>query len=234
MRRSVLVALVFVLLLPACFSGRPATGPASERDGPPGTYVAIGASESVGVGSAIPLRDAWPQVFFRTALPRNTVFVNFGVDGATVSDALTDEVPDALKLKPTIATVWLNVNDIKDVVFPSTYERQLRQLVHELRRGGATRVLVANTPPLDQLPAKPSYIPAAVANEVVDRYNQVIARVVREEGAVLVDLHALGVRAEADGTFAKLISSDGFHPSTAGHAAVAEAFKQAYDQAIHS
>ena len=69
------------------------------------------------------------------------------------------------------------------------------------------------------------------ADEVVDRYNQAIARVVKDEGAVLVDIHAVGERAEADGTFRRLVAADGFHPSTAGHAAVARAFKEAYRRA---
>jgi lysophospholipase L1-like esterase len=127
--------------------------------------------------------------------------------------------------------VWLNVNDIRAFVTPSTYERRLRQLVHELRRGGATRVLVANTPPLDELPALPSFVPDVVANEVVGRYNQAVARVVEDEGAVLVDLHAVGEAAEKDGTFRRLIAADGFHPSTAGHAAAAKAFAAAWRRA---
>ena len=224
----VALAAVVAAVLPACFAGHESRAPAAAATGPRGVYVAIGASETVGVGSAVPLRDAWPQVFFRTALPRDTEFVNFGVDGATVADALTDEVPDALELKPTVATVWLNVNDIRALVTPSTYERRLRELVRELRRGGATRVLVANTPPLDDLPALPSFVPGLVADAVVDRYNQAIARVVDDEGAVLVDLHALGKAAEEDGTFPRLIAADGFHPSTAGHAAVAKAFAAAW------
>src|SRR5437667_5120333 len=69
-----LAAVLVALALPACSSGHPATAPVHDSTGPPGTYVAIGASETVGVGSDVPLRDAWPQVFFRTALPRNTVF----------------------------------------------------------------------------------------------------------------------------------------------------------------
>src|SRR5205807_10567600 len=38
-------------------------------------------------------------------------------------------------------------------VSPGDYEAELADLVHRLRRNGATRVLVANTPDLDRLPA---------------------------------------------------------------------------------
>ena len=41
-----------------------------------------------------------------------------------------------------------------------------------------------------------------------------------------VDLHAVGMAARAAGTEASYIGRDGFHPSTAGHARVAEAFAE--------
>ena len=89
-------------------------------------------------------------------------------------------------------------------------------------------LLVANTPPLDELPALPRFVPGVVADEVVDFYNRIITRVVKGEGAVLVDLYAVGKAAETNGAFPELVSRDGFHPSTAGHAAVARAFAAAY------
>jgi len=66
-------------------------------------------------------------------------------------------------------------------------------------------VLVANTPPMD------SAAPATIA-----AYNAAIARVVRAEGAVLVDLHRAGREAP---------SRD--HPSPAGHRRIADVFAAA-------
>src|SRR5207244_884637 len=76
------------------------------------TYVAVGASETTGVGSQTPLREAWPRLLFRSSMPSNTVFVNMGVPGATVAQALRLEVGPTLDLKPAIVTDCLNVNDI--------------------------------------------------------------------------------------------------------------------------
>jgi hypothetical protein len=67
--------------------------------------VAVGANETVGLGADDPLRDAWPQILFRTVLPRGTVFVNLGSPGATVANALDREVADAIALSPTLVTV---------------------------------------------------------------------------------------------------------------------------------
>ena len=64
-------------------------------------------------------------------------------------------------------------------------------------------------------------------NSIVDDYNNATARVVKKEGAVLVDLHARGLDARAAGNEGSLVGTDGFHPSPAGHEAVAAAFAAA-------
>lgn len=231
-RRAVLaaVALLSVVVASACTSSRPDVLPPPDESGPPAVYVAVGASETTGVGSDQPLRDGWPRVLHRDALPRGAVFVNMGIPGATVAQAMAEEVTDTIAARPNLVTVWLNVNDMNRGVSPADYETQLDALVKALRRGGVTRVLVANTPPLDHLPAYQAgrvfgLLPSAEAiEEVVAAYNEATARVVKRQGALLVDLHAAGMAARAAGTEAQLVSRDGFHPSTAGHAAIAAAF----------
>lgn len=225
--------LVLVLLLSAaCAASRPEVLPPPDETGPPPVYVAVGASETTGVGSDQPLRDAWPRVLHRTALPPGSVFVNMGIPGATVARALAEEVDHALAAKPNLVTVWLNVNDMSRGVGVAEYERQLDTLVERLRGDGSIRVLVANTPPLDTLPAYQAglVLDGFPSPETVRRltasYNDAIARVAERRGAKLVDLHAVGMAARAAGTEALLVSRDGFHPSTAGHEAVAAAFAE--------
>ncbi len=228
--RPTLVAVVLVLLAGACSFSKPEVLPPPADTGPAPVYVAVGASETTGVGSDQPLRDGWPRVLHRNALPPGSVFVNMAIPGATVAQALAEEVDQALAARPNLVTIWLNVNDMTRGVTAADYERQLETLVRQLRRSASTRVLVANTPPLDQLPAYqagrllaglPS--PEELQRLVAD-YNAAIARVVQRQGVLLVDLHAVGLAARAAGTDTTLVSRDGFHPSTAGHAALAEAF----------
>ena len=227
---AVAVACVAALVAAGCTPSKPDVLPPSTEAGPPPVYVAVGASETTGAGSDQPLRDGWPRVLHRTGLPEGSVFVNMGIPGATVAQALSEEMGPALAARPNLVTVWLNVNDLTRGVDPADYERQLDVLVKTLRRGGSVRVLVANTPPLDDLPAFragrlfPDGQDAETVRALVDAYNAAIARVAGREGALLVDLHALGAAAQAAGTDADLVSRDGFHPSTAGHAAVAAAF----------
>lgn len=242
--RAVVVAAVALALPAGGCTGDPPPRPAAPApDAAPATYVAVGASESVGVGLADPLRHAWPQRLFRSAFPRSTVFVNMGTPGATVAAALDDQLPEAVRLEPVVATVWLNVNDLRARVPVDAYRRDLRALLEGLRRGGATRVLVANTPPLDHLPAYRACVEASTPREVaalcpggerfpppeeldaaVAAYNAAIAGVAGATGAVLVDLHAATMAARRAGTEASLVSSDGFHPSEAGQELVAAAF----------
>ncbi|HKE75466.1 MAG TPA: SGNH/GDSL hydrolase family protein [Acidimicrobiales bacterium] len=196
-------AAAAVLALAACSPGGDrAEAPDAAPDDPPATYVAIGSDDTLGIGLDLPLVDEWPKVLFRENLPRNTVFVNAAVQGATVADALVDQLPLAEEVEPTLVTVWLNLDDVTAGTPVPAYERRLRDLVHALRRGGETRVLVANTPEMN------GEAPATVA-----AYNAAIARVARAEGADLVDLHGAGLSAP---------SRD--HPSPEGHERIAEAF----------
>jgi acyl-CoA thioesterase I len=230
----------------ACTSGGPTdTSSTSRAPAVPIVYAAIGASETVGVGATDPLRDAWPQVLFRTALPESAVFYNFGVPGATVAGALGNQVPEAVSVQPALVTVWLNVNDLATGVSAAEYEADLDELVHTMRRGGAATVLVANTPYLDRLPlyidCRAGTPPPGVqcppglsqvtpdqVNAEVAAYNAAIQRVVQREGAILVDLHAQG---EVAVEHPDWVSSDGFHPSSAGYAAIAESFASALKRA---
>ena len=184
-------------------------------------YVAVGASETVGVGAA--LRDA--------------DYVNVGVSGSTVGEALRDQLPRALAADPDVVTVWLAVNDITHLVPVQAYEQQLRTLVHALRQDGRTTVLVGNVPAVQDLPAYRDCLPGAPSGArcalpvvppeehvvaTVAAFNQAVDRVVSAEGAVLVDLSE-----RRDLT--RLTSDDGFHPSTRGHRLVARTFAHAME-----
>lgn len=228
------LALATLTLLAACTSGRADTIEV-EALPPPFTYVAVGASETVGIGADDPFTDSWPSVFYRTALARSATLVNVGVSGSTVRQALEQQLQPALAEEPRLVTVWLNVNDLVRQVSVEQYERDLGALVRGLRRGGATDVLVASTPPVVDLPVVRACLPggtgcqlssplpsAKVITERVAAYNAAIARVAQAEGAVVVDLGAA-----TGGEINALVAADGFHPSTEGHRRVAGAFADA-------
>ena len=206
--------------------------PAEPAD--PLVYVAVGASETLGVGADDPATQAWPRVLQDRALPGSRL-VNVGVSGATVAGALTAQVPAAVAADPDVVTVWLAVNDAITQVPVTAYERRLARLVATLRRGGA-EVLVGNVPRLWRLPAYRACLPRsqvtsppcvlpfvpteAAVRATVRAYNAAIERVVAAQGARLVDL-------SGEVAAGRLVAADGFHPSTAGHARIAAAFARA-------
>ncbi len=232
------LAIAAVALAGACSGGRPADIEA-EALPPPFTYVAVGASETVGVGADDPVTQSWPNVFHRTALARSATLVNVGESGATVSQTLDRRLRAALAEEPRLVTVWLNVNDLVRQVPVEQYERDLRELVRALRRGGASDVLVAGMPPVLELPVVraclpggtgcrlPARLPSAdlIAERVAD-YDAAIGRVASAEGAVVVDL----ATAAGGANTGNLVAADGFHPSTEGHRRVAMAFQAALEK----
>jgi acyl-CoA thioesterase I len=233
--------LTLVALAAACTPGAAARPPVKPSPtNVTGVYVAIGASETAGIGTEDSPREAIPERLLQLLGPGVTL-VNFGIPRETTEAALKDELPQALALHPALATVWLNVDDLIANVSVSDYESRLDQLVGALRRAGA-RVLVANTPQLEHLPAyaacRPNPPPGSVqcplgsvilppADQVVaeeQAYNAAIAAVVAREGATLVDLYAAG---DVPDQHPGYVSRDGFHPSAEGAAAIAATFAAA-------
>lgn len=239
--RRVAPLLAVASLLAACSAGGGPAAVATPRPTPPTVYAAIGASETIGIGTDDPTRQSFPQRLFQRLGP-GTVFYDFGLPSETTAAALKDELPQALIVHPTLATVWLNVDDLIGGVPVTDYEPELDQLVGALRRAGA-RVAVANTPHLDHLPAYAACRPDPPAGSkcplgtitlpppdqveaLVQGYNAAIARVANREGATLVDLYAAG---EVPDLHPEYVGRDGFHPSGAGAAAIADTFATALD-----
>ncbi len=227
-------------VLAAGCTGAPRTLPKT-RAGAPLSYVALGGGEVLGDGTEDALRDAWPQVLFRTALPRSATFVNFASNGATVDDLANRQVPLASAVHPGLVTIQL-FDDLFDSTPVATFERTLQGAVHELRGDGMTRVLVANIGLFDQRPgyracispsatgaqcalSTPPPQPAAL-DARTDALNAAIARVARAEGATLVDLHAAQAADRAAGREASHYT-DAMTVNTEGAAATASVFAAA-------
>lgn len=99
------------VLLAACAPGSSASAPASNSTAQPAqaaqpappaavTYVAIGASDAFGVGTDDPAKQSWPSVL-AGQLGASVHLIDLGIPGATVDEALSDELPIALTVHPT-------------------------------------------------------------------------------------------------------------------------------------
>jgi lysophospholipase L1-like esterase len=187
----------------------------------PFVYVAIGASDSYGVGTDDPATKSWPAVLARY-LPPGTHFVNLGVPGILLHRAVEVELPVALDARPTLVTVWLAVNDLAAGVPLPQYRHDLGVLLRTLRHATHARVLIANVPDLTLLPAFRAY---HGLGPVVVAWNAAIAAEARAHGAILVDVYAhwrdLALHPE-------YVGPDGLHPTAEGYRRLAELFWRVY------
>ena len=184
----------------------------------PTTYVAIGASDAVGVGAADPEAEGW-VARFAAHLGSNVRVVNLGVSGSTMAQAVEEQLRPALDAQPDVVTVWLAVNDLNSRVPLEQYAANLDTLLGQLEATHA-RVLVGNVPDLGRL-AVYRGVDASALNAEVDRWNLAIAASTARHGAVLVDLYS---QWQEIAQHPEYLSADGFHPSSEGYQALADVF----------
>jgi lysophospholipase L1-like esterase len=226
---SLLAALIVLVLLAACGGGTGApastTATATATVRPSVVYVALGASDAVGVGASDPNRTAYIPLLIRR-LPPHAQALNLGVSGYTVHQALVNEAPPALAAHPTLVTVWLVGNDFRQCTPLANYQRDLDSLLGQLQSQTKARVFVANAPDMSLLPAIRDGSAACLRGQspariraVVEQWNAAIAGVVAKHHETLVDLFHSDLASHPE-----YIASDGFHPSDAGYRRLADLF----------
>jgi lysophospholipase L1-like esterase len=186
-------------------------------------YVAIGASDTVGVGASDPRNGSWPaRVAAR--LPAGTDYVNLGVSGSLASQAMREQLPTALGLAPQLVTIWLAVNDLNANLSAADYSVALRSVIAPLVSGTTARIFVGDVPDLRSVPAYAGTDQTALLARIT-AYNSAIATVAAAfPGRVtVVDLFTGSAPLVSTIT----VSADGFHPSDAGYALIADRFVQA-------
>ena len=244
------LALSATAVLGACGatanSAIPGSGIVVPAGGHPDVYVALGTSETAGVGLEdlpLRLRFAWPQLFYNAGLSRASTYYNFAIPGISSTQALQSELPPAVAVHPTVATVFFTLDDLVAGVSPADYEHNLDTIVHSLRQAGAGTVLIAAAPHIDGLPAYNACSgnattaqrcplaagvvlpPPAQIDATIDVYDAAVQTVATREGAIIVDLRSESYNIT---THPEYIASDGVHPSAAGAEVIAQLFVTAY------
>jgi acyl-CoA thioesterase-1 len=249
MRTRLAAAAASLFLVAGCAGLNPSRPPNAQPAPAPSlapyVYAALGASETVGIGTSDPARESFPQQLLGL-LSRQSVLYNFGLPSETTQKALADEVPQAVAVRPDLATVFFNVDDIAAGVPPADFQARLDQIVAALRAGGHTTVLLANTPRLDDLPAYQNCLRGlpscplgsstllanqAQLGQLTSAYNFAIAQVAQSRQAIVVDLFR---QSAAVAQHPEYVSEDGFHPSRFGAAAIAESFAAAIPKKVTS
>lgn len=186
------------------------------------TYVALGASDAVGVGSNKPGSQGYvPLIAGR--LPGGSRLINLGVSGIKLHAALKEELPLALSTSPRLITIWLVANDFVAGVQYNDYMQDLEVLLKQLRAGTQARIVMANLPDLTRLPAfaKRTAEQKATMLKQIQRWNTGIAALAKRYNIGLVNLFARESELTAHPEY---VSIDGFHPSPAGYVQLANYF----------
>jgi lysophospholipase L1-like esterase len=207
-----------------------ADAPASVSLRPPIRYAALGASDTVGVGSRAPTHENW-TARIRAALPKDTVYERFARSGITLGQAVNAEVPRAIAFRPTLVTMWLSVNDALGRVPLPTYQKSLQATLERLTRETDAQVVLLNLPDLAAL--APSHAPPQVRaqlRETVSAWNAAIAAAARPYGQRVLVVDLLPASKQL-AQHAEWISADGFHPSPAGYQKLAEVTLEAMHRA---
>jgi len=227
-RLMLLLLALAVLMLSSCAQAPASTGSTTTKStGPTLTYVAIGASDTFGIGAQNPYTQNWASDL-NSFLGSQSHLINLGVPGMTLHVALSAELPVAIDSHPNLITIWLAVNDLATNVPVESYSKDLDTLLTRLQQAAPqARIEVGNVPDLTRVPFFHSY-DQAVLSQQIEIYNTAIASSVARHHVILVDLSGQGYNLQ---TAPEFISSDGLHPSTLGYQQVARLFYNALEKA---
>ena len=179
-------------------------------------YVAMGDSTVEGVGSSGP-KKTFPALVFTSIKQelKNAKFHNLGRGGAKISDVVTYQLQEAVRLKPNLVTISVGANDLRNRTKLKQFSNDLSQLIEVLKRKTDAKVIVNNIPDLSHLPSIP-FVLRIYSKILLKRFNQIIQEETHKSQVILVDLYSqskLFVN-----KYPEFISSDGLHPSDTGYA----------------
>lgn len=221
------LSCILVVIFTACGGNRNATSfratPTTQQFlNTPVTYVALGASDAVGVGSNQPGSQGYVPLL-AARLPAGSHLINLGISGIRLHEALTQELPLALDTNPNLITIWLVTNDFIDGVPYDDYMRDLNHLLQQLQIGTHATIFIANLPDLSRLPLFKGQSAEKKGRMVaeIQRWNTAIASIAGHYGVTLVDLFSHQSQLT---NHPEYISNDGFHPSPAGYVQISNYF----------
>ena len=202
-------------------SPSPSSAPASATASSGIKYVAIGASDTVGVGANDPAKGSWPALVAARLPAGSPPYTNLGVAGSLTLQAVSQQLPGAIAQRPNVVSVWLAVNDLNATIEPASFADSLRQIVDGLVQKTGATIFVGNVP---DLRAVPVYAGADKARLLagIQAYNDAIAAIAARnpDRVKVVDLFTGSAALVSTGT----VSQDGFHPSDEGYQLIADRF----------
>ena len=184
-------------------------------------YVAIGASDSVGVGASDPAKGSWPAIIASRLPAGSPPYTNLGVSGSLTLQAVAQQLPGAIAQQPTVVSVWLAVNDLNATIEPSSFADSLGQIVDGLVQKTGATIFVGDVPDLRAVPVYAS-VDKTRLFAGIQAYNDAIAKIAARNAnrVKVVDLFTGSAALVSTAT----VSADGFHPSDEGYQLIADRF----------
>ncbi len=216
MRRSALLAGFAALT--AC--GRRLRPPSAPGGGGPKRIVALGDSLAFGTGASAPDRGFIFRAFLRVrAQHPGSRIDDFAIAGSTARDVLRLQVPRLAHEAADAVVVCVGGNDAVRRVAPADFAATYARLVARIRALQPHAAIVCcGVPDVGLSPLFTGVDHAEMAG--LSRLDDGAVRVIAARNrATFVDLYAVTVQRHDAGRF---LSEDRFHPSDAGHAALAD------------
>ncbi len=182
------------------------------------------ANDAAALGGGYPLLIA--AVALRAHPEQTLFFFNRGVSGNRVPDLQQRWSTDTLALQPDVVSILIGVNDFWHKLLrgvPGTvadYEAGFASLLEDTRRSLPKVALVV----LEPFVLRCGSVDARWFPEFDDR-REAAARAARRSGAVFVPLQSM-FDDLARGSSPEYWARDGVHPTPAGHAAIAERWRE--------
>jgi lysophospholipase L1-like esterase len=195
-------------------------------------YLALGDSLAAGFG-ALPATRGYAYLLYLKGVydtEINTSFANAAVPGATSSDVLAFQVPQAIRIfRPHVITISVGGNDLLKILggadpvqVLTEFQINLGQILCGLRQAlPQTRIYIHN---LYDIPEITEGIPGGL--QAILQFNAIVARVGQACGAGVVDVFS--AFSGQDGLL--IIDRKGHepfevHPTNAGYRVIADAFE---------
>jgi len=228
------ICAAFVTACSAAPASRPSATPkpTPSPTSPPATatasagvkYVAIGASDTVGVGASDPAKGSWPALVAARLPAGSPPYTNLGVSGSLALQAVTQQLPGAIAQKPTLVSVWLAVNDLNATIDPASFADSIGQIVDGLVQKTTATIFIGNVPDLRTVPAYVEVDKTRLFAGIQAYNNAITAIAARYPDRVkVVDLFTGSAALVSTAT----VSQDGFHPSDEGYRLIADRFVNA-------
>ena len=179
----------------------------------PLSYVSLGDSTVQGTGCTR-LSETLPYLIAErlAATGRHVHVLNLAISGARLADVAAEQEPKVRALAPDVVSLNIGANDATHATSLEGYGQAMQAMLSHLLALPATRIYVATTPDMHDVPALPLPYGALAGNRAV-RQNEILQSKIALSRITLIDLYRDGKLPDL-----ALYAPDLFHPGPAGYA----------------